>query len=333
MWGTSITVVGDIESLDCRDQPMMVLVLTMIVVTLTVVVNGMTMAPLMKRLNMTSTPDHRMYMLHLACNGLDEQTKQFMESIKTQKELKDVNWVDVEKHICKREKHGLEKIHDADKAAWLLVLNLERAFYNANFEEGTLGADAYALLEKLMASVAANARTIPTLSLGPMYDEHFYKLLNLLRKKTETASVQITPTIAYEVCSAYLAGQRHVSHLVQHLKGLVDPEDEKGRGGRRPSAKPPGKERKMSLHGLALVSFEHHDNVRAMEEWMKTLLDGTHRSEIIEFTTRNATRLVLNKQEKVRAAAHQNHAACRSPPAVRRLPTRPPPSHAPSHRR
>ena len=49
-------------------------------------------------------------------------------------------------------------IEDPDKAAWLLVLNLERAFYNAQFERGILGAEAFATLEKYMAKIAAEAQ-------------------------------------------------------------------------------------------------------------------------------------------------------------------------------
>ena len=50
-------------SINCRDQPAMVLMLTLWVVVTTVVVNGITMAPLMKMLKMTSVPQDRVFML------------------------------------------------------------------------------------------------------------------------------------------------------------------------------------------------------------------------------------------------------------------------------
>lgn len=67
MWGTGSSTYthgknGELKtSLDCRDQPMMVLYLTVLVVSGTVIINGVTMAPLMKKLKMTDTPDERKY--------------------------------------------------------------------------------------------------------------------------------------------------------------------------------------------------------------------------------------------------------------------------------
>ena len=57
MWGTDSAVSGGLTTLNCRDQPMMVLWLTLIVVSSTVIINGVTMAPLMRRLKMTDEPD------------------------------------------------------------------------------------------------------------------------------------------------------------------------------------------------------------------------------------------------------------------------------------
>ena len=53
MWGGKGTMIDGTYSLDCRDQPSTVVAMTVVVVTLTVVINGVTMAPLMKLLRMT----------------------------------------------------------------------------------------------------------------------------------------------------------------------------------------------------------------------------------------------------------------------------------------
>ena len=63
MWGEGQTDVwGNVmftTTLDCRDQPNMVLILTVFIVVMTVTINGVTMAPLMKLLKLTtvSHPD------------------------------------------------------------------------------------------------------------------------------------------------------------------------------------------------------------------------------------------------------------------------------------
>ena len=64
MWGeVRLTAGGSVGlvtfSLDCRDQPNMVLVLTVLIVVTTVIINGMTMAPLMRLLKLTEVPDDR----------------------------------------------------------------------------------------------------------------------------------------------------------------------------------------------------------------------------------------------------------------------------------
>ena len=120
-----------------------------------------------------------------------------------------------------------EEVRDPDKAAWLLVLNLERAFYTAQacriallacppaehalrsrppltprraaplasacalrrppltpralrhrsqFEEGVLGADAFAILETFMANTGASAQQTATSGLGQVYDKNFYAM-------------------------------------------------------------------------------------------------------------------------------------------------------------
>ena len=58
-------------SLNCRDQPQMVVFMTVIVVAFTVVINGITMAPMMKLLKMTDlTPARKMQASHARASAV-----------------------------------------------------------------------------------------------------------------------------------------------------------------------------------------------------------------------------------------------------------------------
>ena len=72
MWGQGFSAMADgVDSLNCRDQPTVVLLMTMQVVMFTVVINGMTMAPLMRALKLTEVPQERRFMLNAASFMLD----------------------------------------------------------------------------------------------------------------------------------------------------------------------------------------------------------------------------------------------------------------------
>ena len=111
----------------------------------------------------------RLFMLHAASEKLAGETNLFIAQLKTRPELRSVNWETVSDSVVRREMGEHEDIADKDKASWLLVLNLERAFYTAQFEEGVLGAEAYAMLENFMAKCAGDAATTKTSALGKMY--------------------------------------------------------------------------------------------------------------------------------------------------------------------
>ena len=70
-------------TLDCRDQPEMVLLLTVVVVTSTVVINGMTMAPLMRRLRLTDVPEERQFMLQRAKSKVARETEAAVDKMRT----------------------------------------------------------------------------------------------------------------------------------------------------------------------------------------------------------------------------------------------------------
>ena len=71
--------------LDCRDLPMDFLLMTVFVVFMTVVVNGMTMAPLMRALKMTEQSDDRKFMLNATGNKLAHGTDEYIAKLQSQK--------------------------------------------------------------------------------------------------------------------------------------------------------------------------------------------------------------------------------------------------------
>ena len=315
MWGVGFTPAPELgsndgmpaqDSLDCRDQPMMVLWLTIVVVVTTVIIQGITMAPLMRLLNMTKPPDERNFMLQSAYRKLDARTIKYIAELKARDELSVVEWDSVENHIVQKQLNF--HIKDPDKAAWLLVLNLERAYYHAQFEDGVLSSDAFAILESFMANLAARAALVKASELGELYDKSFYTtLIDKVLKGTSTKA-----SVAYEVGLAYLASQ----HEVKHLLGDVGDDDEEGsvRGGGRGGADNElrasvremhdKQNRRSSLHGLALVASEHVDNVEVMADAMRGV--AVRKPDAVRhLQTNHAKRLVLNRQEKL--IKHMQH--------------------------
>ena len=73
------------KRLDCRDIPMEFLLMTVFVVFMTVVVNGMSMAPVMRLLKMTEIPDDRKFMLNAATRKLSQDTDRYITKLKGQK--------------------------------------------------------------------------------------------------------------------------------------------------------------------------------------------------------------------------------------------------------
>ena len=227
MWGEDATILTDAPYnyqgrgplLDCRDQPQMVLVLTVVVVFTTVVINGVTMAPLMKLLQMTDVPEDRQYMLQVAQTELAKKTASFIASMreKHEGELKGVNWDVVVgsrlSHIAAAQDH----VRDLDRAVWLKVLNMERAHYLMRFEDGRLGSDAFFLLERCMSDLIAAAAIEPTEQLGKIYDQHLDKL------NTKLLSNRM-PDVSYEAGLAYLDALHAIDHHLKADLALKDPE-------------------------------------------------------------------------------------------------------------
>ena len=214
MWGEGANNVWGQElpnpSLDCRDQPMMVLILTLYVVTTTVIINGMTMAPLMRFLKLTEVPEDRQFMLQRARGKLAFQT--FMWRAKMQEKLgsflSDVNWAEVRGSSFAHAAAATCTVGDIEKASWMLVLSLERAYYTASFEAGSLSDMPFRTIERTMADICAEASVSPTAMLSAVYDKHFEELLTKLQQRR--------PEEAYEVGLAYIAAQHEVDHLTKN---------------------------------------------------------------------------------------------------------------------
>ena len=266
MWGEGqINKVGNVyqfaPTLDCRDQPMMVLVLTIMVVVTTVVINGVTMAPLMKMLQLTEVPEERRYMLRVARNKLRRGMETGMEKVLQVERAKDKSASIAPEHSAKNRQRAMEAagddllqseldsmiwlnptdpnankiIADYDRSVWLQVLSLERAFYLAQFEKGLLDSEAFHVLEAFMADVVAEAAKATTDQLGKLYDKMFHDLLivpmdNRLLNPSLYARVRsfvfqkltVRPRVAFAVATAYIEGQEEVKHLLEVGHGYGD---------------------------------------------------------------------------------------------------------------
>ena len=140
MWGLGSTTYRSIAdesmktSINCRDQPDMVLLLVCIVVASTVLINGTTMAPLMRVLNLTRPPDWRRYMRARALLSLRRVTEHYLHGLREMAGMgAGVDWVYVRSKLFNDVSRGQRRrdmaCDDPNKAAWLTVLNLERSFY------------------------------------------------------------------------------------------------------------------------------------------------------------------------------------------------------------
>ena len=229
-------------TLDCRDQPMMVLILTLMVVMTTVVINGITMAPLMRLLKLTDVPQSRQLMLQRARVKIAKKTAEAIAQVKELHgdELLGVDWEKVTGCTLTHAENATDEITDRDKATWLLVLNMERAYYLHAFEKGELQSEAFHVLEDTAADICAEADGAPAKSLGAVYDRHFEKLLGKLHK--------MRASHAYEAALTYLGAQHEVEHLTW------SPKDESRRD-----------------ESLRTVRIEHQDNILKMQTVMSDL--------------------------------------------------------------
>merc|ERR1719446_265396 len=148
--------VGDGGYLHCRDAPFLFLMMTCVVITMTVVVNGMTMMPLMQKLGMTELSEERKFMMLAMHESVETETRKYVNLLKFKDRARaDVDWEVVSKFINMPPPNY--ECLDEETSAWLQILNLERCAYLEQFEQGTLGSEAFAVLEDFMADLVADA--------------------------------------------------------------------------------------------------------------------------------------------------------------------------------
>ena len=177
MWGEASHVKLDLFgrnqiSLDCRDQPLVVVAITVVVVFTTVVINGVTMAPIMRYLKMTEASASRKMMLNGSYSKLRGETKECVHHLQGEMTFfKFVDWDAVQKgsDAIDLDTKDFELGKDEDevkilvpKAAWLSVLSIERSSYLHQFEQGHLSTEGFAALEAFMATLTADAASIET---------------------------------------------------------------------------------------------------------------------------------------------------------------------------
>jgi len=216
-------------TLNCRDQPSTIVLMTLIVVTFTVIINGLTMAPLMRYLKMTEVPADRRFMLNMAHDDLAKKTHNYLLSLQSKPEFTGVQWGAVQQQVVQPEHYDVK---DEEKSAWLAFLNMERANFLVQFETGVLGAGAFHRLETFIADLCAQAENTDTADLSQLYEDEFQKLCAGLSEEAEeqeeqtqqtnrrairqsrmTFGVKKSSARAYAVAIGYLSAQEEVKHL------------------------------------------------------------------------------------------------------------------------
>ena len=275
MWG-GVESQGYNRNLPCRDVPNEALHMTLVVVFCTVVFNGMTMAPLMKYLKLTEVPDERKWVLNMVHAQLEEKTREIldglralpvMERLTTGSEESDVNWDEVDRLIYHAPTPWAVK--DADRAAWLQVLGMERATYLSKFEKGEVTHyRTFHHLESFMAKLLADAGSVPVDQIGALYDAQFDEFVRVIKKALEPGSSTHSKEVAFEVALSYLIAQDEVHHLIH------------------------GAEEYSS------VEREHEDNIDAMLKLVEQLKVEAPQ-EMARFSTRLAAKMTLLGQRDV----------------------------------
>jgi len=243
-------------------------VLTVVVVVTTVVINGMTMAPLMKFLKLTEVPEERQFMLQRAMTKLKGKTDAAISQLRDKlgSGLPDIQWEGLKGSALSHCVAASCTVVDTDKATWLLVLNMERAYYLHHFEAGSLGSRAYHVLETTMADICAEANAAPSSELGKVYDRLFYEPHGLLG-----AMKKMKASDAYEVGLAYLGAQHEVEHLT---------------------------EKDANRAALSMVVKEHADNTQKMQAALVELRSKAPR-KVAAFQERYVAFELLQKQRSM----------------------------------
>jgi len=309
----------NVPPLNCRDQPQIALLMTVVVVTGTVIINGITMMPLMNLLKLTTPSQDRRFQLNTAYLQLRKKTEKYLTVLQEKQAAHaGADWDYVQKNMVKHTKL-FHDIDDHDRAAWMAVLCIERASYLAQFEAGMLSDTSFELLEGFMATVTAEAATVPTTDLSKLYDRLFDEMLVQRLDKSEQPSLTVKKAV-YEIYLAYTTAQEEAQEVMRLFKETVVVQR---KAARRHSLK---KESTGDLHvpaelhsedeenddeadkdeqavcynALAVVKSEHDDNIVAMEMLFKKMeakcITTVARDELRDWKSRHALMMMLLKQ-------------------------------------
>ena len=314
-------------SVDCRDQPHVVLLMNLMVVVFTVVINGSTMAPLMRFLKLTSIPEDRRFQLNTAYLQMKNDSDTYFNKLKkNEKAHAGVDWDYVHNRIVKHYEL-FHDITDHERAAWMAVLCIERASYLAQFEDGMLSDSGFEALENFMATVTADATQAKTSALSDLYDKRFHELLSRLDKKHPSMSHK---KLVYEVFVAYHNAQEEAKHVMKLFEESVHVQKEEKRRAsmvsHRASLEPDGRqksdlsisakttqdnkdEQELGFQALTLVQKEHDDNVEDMEKLFTKIEDScvtkASQAELKLWKSQHALTMMLLHQRKL--VEHMKH--------------------------
>jgi len=218
MWNGDM-LEDDAFRLPCRDIPHAVEMCTLMVVFLTVCINGMTMAPLMRLLKMTELPEHRKYMLRKAAAKIEEETEEHAEKIKKANGFEHVDWAAVDLFLWKGD--YAEAASQTERSKRLAIINVERASYEHIFTSGLLSSHAHTALEKFISDAAAECSHTKDASRVPeLYDKVFKtfvkqmeadfapKWYDRFRRPAKAKRV----AVAYQTFYAYMHGIEQAEH-------------------------------------------------------------------------------------------------------------------------
>jgi len=206
-----------IYALHCQLQPTMLLMMTVIVVFFTVLVNGVTMAPLMRFLKMTEVPAHRKFMLNIAYAQLDASTEKLIKSREADNALWNVtgvNWELVRSELMSHQPFPEAELGNQQKASWLTVVHIERSSFFNRFEKGLLGDVAGRELENTMSRIEAEAVIIDDIAeLTSMFNRELGECIDKRFAATSSLGMQAT----YDLALAWHAGQQEVKHALHNM--------------------------------------------------------------------------------------------------------------------
>ena len=222
--------------LPCRDRPDGILMMVVATIVTTVIINGITMAPLMRFLKLTDRTDERKFMLANALQCVHQESERFLKELHAQwgnlESGRDVDWDEVATCGVTEAVEGCGPCEDEARAAWYEVLNIERASYLRQFETGRLGSHAFRILEEFMAKLIADATKIEMLKAADRLDS--LKAVAATAKSAAGGAAKSAAASAVVVVKAAAGAIREVQ-----VKEVPSPNGEAGEALAVPSS--PGK--------------------------------------------------------------------------------------------